>query len=588
MYNASPEFLGELKQNSRIEHLRGTIGGKSFSDENILSMNYTNRCSDTKEVSFGLAYVGQIQISLCDIDIPRGSWNNLRISLQYGLDIFNGTEAETVWVPVGVFYVSEALWTDTCINITANDAMTKFDKLIVANEITGAIYSFLNWACSMCGVTFGMTPEECAELPNGNEFLGLYPESDIQTYRDLIGWCAQTVGGFATIDRNGALVVRSWASSSIVDTFTAGDRIVGSSFSDFETNYAGISIVNMEEKTTSYYGQGDGVVINLGSNPLLQFGTAETKDRQRNALRAVAQGCQWTPFRCSLISNPIYDLGDLISMTGGVAGDDSLTCCIMSINWTPKGLTEFQGYGSDPALASGKSKTDKNIAGLSGSTNTDKLSVVHYVNADAYAFESEWVRIARLRIGVANNQIAQLFGVIRLNMSSAGIVRVRYLLNSDYLPFIHVCQFPVGLDTITLYLPIALTNIIVNQLDVEIMSDDGTGIIAVDNVQIGLQGVGVTSGEWDGYIDAADSYFFPFQNGIGFNYEDEAEVTTSSSILPITARDTAAFPLQAGLVFGYAETNNTRITMEGRVFRITTEDGRRLATEDGQNIITEE
>lgn len=586
---ASEAFYTELKKNARVEKIRGTIGSTSFDDSNIISMNITNRCSDTKEVSFGLAYVGQLQISLTGVNLTRGSWSNKLITVEFGLDI----EGTMEWIPIGKFYVNQALWTDQGINITAYDAMTKFDKNIAVNEVSGSIYSFLNWACTQCSVTFGMTEAQCQDLPNGTEYLGLYPESDIKTYRDFIGWVAQTAGGFATINRTGALVVRSWADSDIVDTFSPADRIVGSTFSDFETDYAGVSIVNMEEKVVSYYVEGNGVVINLGSNPFLQYGTEETKNRQRERLATLARGIEWTPFTCSLISNPIYDLGDLITMTGGVAGASALTCCIMSINWTPKALVEFQGYGSDPALSAGKSKTDKNISGLKGGTDPqDKITVVTYSNTEAETIGDTWETISHMRIGVMEAQTIQLHGVVKLNLSEAGTVFVRYVLNEEPLPFIHVCQFPVGDDTITLFLPIPVSNEFVNDIKIQIMSTDGAGTIDVGDVNILLQGAGVTTGNWDGYIEIEDTYAFPFQAGLGFAYEETAntDVDFNSSSEELEASDSYSFPFQAGLGFTYTETQNTRVTTEARFQKLTTEDGLyNLATEDGDNnIITEE
>lgn len=586
---ASAAFYQELKRNSRIEHIRGTIGNVSFTDANIISMNYTNRASDTKEVSFGLAYVGQLQISLCDVNIPRGSWSNKQITVEFGLTIGGSEE----WIPIGTFFVSEALWTDTSINITANDAMTKFDKTIAIDTTEGDLYSLLSWACSQVSVTLGMSLADCERLPNGDEYLGLYPESDIKTYRDFIGWLAQTAGGFATIDRQGRLVVRSWADSlTPADTFTASDRIAGSTFSDFQTNYAGISIVNMEDKTTSVYYSGDGVIINLGSNPFMQYGTEEEKTRQREVLMNVAQDINWTPFTASLLSNPVYDLGDKITMTGGVAGENSLSCVVMDINWTPKGLTEFRGYGSDPALASGKSKTEKEISGITGGgTNpADKITIVTFANSEQTSIDDSWRTFCHMRIGIMEPQTIQCNGVVKLNLTEAGTVFIRYVLNSEPLPFIHVCQFPIGDDTVTLFLPIAMNSDAVNDLKIQIMSSDGaTGLIDAGDAQITLQGAGVTTGNWDGYIDeTVDTYAFPFKAGLGFAYEETSVSFEDTASEDIETSDSYAFPFQSGIGFAYTETATTKIEMSEVFYHLVTEDNQFfLTTEDGDGLITE-
>ena len=236
MYQASEAFLAELKENARFEHIRGQIGSISFDDDNILAMSYSNRCSDTKDVSFGLAYVGQLTASLIDVNIPRGSWRNLEITIEFGLTLYDENEDPYIeWIPAGHFFITEAVWTENAINITANDAMTKFDKAFNVTQSSGTIYDFLSLICTACGVTLGMSAASVAALPNGDQILGLYPKNDIKTHRDLLGWLANTVGGYATIDRFGHLILRSWADGSVVDTFTAADRITGSSFSDYET-----------------------------------------------------------------------------------------------------------------------------------------------------------------------------------------------------------------------------------------------------------------------------------------------------------------------------------------------------------------
>ena len=80
---ASAAFYEELKKASRIEHVRGSIGGVYFDDSNIVSLHYSNRCSDTSDISFGYAYIGQVNITFIDINILRGSWRNKAISDPY-------------------------------------------------------------------------------------------------------------------------------------------------------------------------------------------------------------------------------------------------------------------------------------------------------------------------------------------------------------------------------------------------------------------------------------------------------------------------------------------------------------------------
>ena len=52
-----------------------------------------------------------------------------------------------------------------------------------------------------------------------------------------------------------------------------------SSFSDFVTRYTAVSSTNQRTQTAEYYAleEDDGLTMNLGVNPLLQFGLEETR-----------------------------------------------------------------------------------------------------------------------------------------------------------------------------------------------------------------------------------------------------------------------------------------------------------------------
>ena len=58
-----------------------------------------------------------------------------------------------------------------------------------------------------------MTQAEVDALPNGTESLSLYTENDIETWQDFIFWVAQATGTFATMDRQGKLVLRKYEHS---------------------------------------------------------------------------------------------------------------------------------------------------------------------------------------------------------------------------------------------------------------------------------------------------------------------------------------------------------------------------------------
>lgn len=593
MYAVSAAYLQKILSNTKVvtRRIRGTVGNIAFTENDIISSSFTitEKCVNSADINLGGVFVGQMDLTFCPAfaaNVNRGDWRGKEIRCRIGLLV---DPANDTWedVPCKPYTIDSAMWSRDGVSVTAYDAMTKFDKTMGVKSTDGNVFALATLACRNCNVQLGMTQTEMQALPNGTELLSLYPENDIETWRDFISWIAVTIGGFATINRTGRLEFRTWHSSEDI-TMDVYDRATGGQWSDFVTYYTGVSITNIAEETTSYYGttSDTGLTMNLGPNPLMQYGDETTKaERCRNILAAL-EAFDYTPFTSSGLLDPCLDLGDVIKYTDGLAGTYSM-CCVHKIEFSYRKGVKITGFGKNPAMFGAKSKTDKNIAGLKKSTESgkDRISVIHYANATAVGIDEEWRQIAHLRIGVMQSQIAQLHGVIRLNMTDAGHVYVRYRVNGFYEPFIHVCQFPVGLDTITLFLPVNITNEQINEVVVEIMSTDGEGTVAVDNCHIVIQGVGVTAGVWDGYLEATDEYQFNIQEGIGFTYDDSTSSYSEGEPQRDNARDTYSFGVGSdGIAFGYTDIG--RVVMDVAVNRILTEDGEStIITEDGANHI---
>lgn len=82
-----------------------------------------------------------------------------------------------------------------------------------------------------------------------------------------------------------------------------------SSFSDFITRYTAVSSTNMKTETAEYYhlDPDGGLTMNLGVNPLLQFGLKETREQLcTNILNDLAV-VDYVPFDSDTIGNPALD-----------------------------------------------------------------------------------------------------------------------------------------------------------------------------------------------------------------------------------------------------------------------------------------
>ena len=298
MYNVSPEYLESLHSFTRNEYCRVTIGNFNFTDANIISLNYSNRCTDTDDITYGSSYIGQITATLKDIPITRGNWSGQVITIEVGQRIDDDT---IEWVPLGVFTVAEAKIIDVGIEILANDNLIKLDKGFNAEQQqvqAGTVYDIAAWVCRWCGVEFGQTREEIAAMPNGEMVFTLYRENDIATYRDCLSKVAELIGGFGTCNLHGQIVFKSFKyEGETVNTITASDRINGGAFSDFITDYEGccLELDNGKEK----YATGadpNGNTILLGKQPYMQLGLDTTINGSLATLTRVAKSIKVNPF----------------------------------------------------------------------------------------------------------------------------------------------------------------------------------------------------------------------------------------------------------------------------------------------------
>ncbi len=123
------------------------------------------------------------------------------IELSYHLVLEDGA-VETV--PMGVFEISEANRTIRCLEIKAYDHMLRFEKSFNGFETVGNAYAFLALCCKACKVELAHTQAEIEAMPNGSEMLSVYTENDIETYRDVLFYVGQVLGGFFCINRREA------------------------------------------------------------------------------------------------------------------------------------------------------------------------------------------------------------------------------------------------------------------------------------------------------------------------------------------------------------------------------------------------
>ncbi len=266
MYSVSNSYKSAALQPVQEHRLTGTIGSVSFDENNIISgtFNIQKQCTDTSDVVLGSAYIGQLTATFTGVNIARGAWLKKNIAPSFALKVGNSWET----VPLGIFKIKEANHTAEGVEVVAYDNMAKFDKVIKKKKqtlgfATDSMYTFISLACTKCNVTLGMTQAQIEALPNGHssvDDIEIYGDvkdtdfaNDIETYRDLIFWCAQTMGCYATIDRQGQLVFKQYT-QNVVDDISDEIRLSGAAFEDYTTHYTGIYFTDMDTNDDTYYG----------------------------------------------------------------------------------------------------------------------------------------------------------------------------------------------------------------------------------------------------------------------------------------------------------------------------------------------
>lgn len=552
MYPVSDKFMGAVQKNTRTFYWTGSITTKTnqtyeFGNDDIVKgSGYINRqCCGNTEIELGTVYAAEMGISLY-LDIDRYTLEEAEIRLSFHLVYEDETEEE---VPMGVFYVAEANRCIKTLELKAYDGMLNLDKNFSKGLSSAYPYEFLSLLSKACHIELAQTKEEIEAMPNGTELLGIYQDNDIESWRDFLYYLAQTLGCFAIIDRFGRLNLSAYGNTAVMAVDIR--HRFSSSFSDFVTRYTAVSSTNKRTEKAEYYAKSpdDGLTMNLGVNPLLQFGLEETRKRIINAILDVITSVEYVPFDSDTIGNPALDLGDMLRFTGGHA-DETKQSAITSIYTKINGKQTVKCVGKNPRLAAAKSKNDKNITGLINSIGETKLSIYTFANALALDVGAEKLSIINMEFASGDETNAEFHAQAILQVESNPDTRtltaettidlgtttddngttvenkkvisfplswdedgktelsVFYVLDGHEVEGFHPKEsWLSGKHLLTLYYPIMeLTANQLHTFEVLISMKNGAGHIEAQNIMATITGQGLGVQErWDGKITAEET-----------------------------------------------------------------------------------
>lgn len=618
MYSVSDAYKAKMLDQVQTHRLVGLLDDAySFTEADVIGVSYKNQCSQ-KNVALGSVNIGVLKLTFLVDLLDRGDYYGKKILIYDGLKI-DEESGEDVFedVPVGVFYIAEAVRTAAGIDITAYDVLSKTDKNLTIDQTSGTLFYFCKYIESETGAVFGMTQEECEALPNGTEVLSPYEDNDMTTFRDLMSALAQMVGGFAYADRNGNWKLKSFDNVSVI-SIPKARRMSGTEISDFDSYYDFVSYVDAKTKNVKVVGEGDGLVMKLGNQPFLQYGTPEAIDRRVNNILNVVKEMVYTPFKASMLPAFIaLDLGDVIELEDDYAGDTS-SGAVMLATWTYNKSFKVQCYGDNPNLRDAQSRTDKDISGIINQTVQNEVTYYNFANLEPIELGSDYeVTIAQLYFTAAQQTTVKILHEFIMDMlrdlSLQGSYEIRYYLDGERVnyspyeslsPLVITTEIPApeesGGGTQSIQADIEPVESTITRDFFYVIRDVSPGIrhswevkiithgieqttIDVNHAHITLEGQRLYGEDYfDGYIEAADNLIAEPIGGLGLVSMSEG-----------TGEDAPKIELQ-NLIIAQAN-DNVKLENIGGLGLISMNDAATilleyvaLATEDGEDFLTED
>ena len=406
MYSASAQYKTAIKADTVNISWTGTIttvGGTvySFTHDDIPSgaAATITRTISSQSLKIGTVFSSALSIVLILPGVSRYELINGEIEISTFIDGIVDV------IPMGKFIITKANQTADTINIEANDNMLKFAAVPfdpVSNNTIMKPYTWLSDLCLACGVTLGSSSADIEAMPNGNRNTGFADVvSDASTWRDVLGYMAAYLGGFAYIGRDGKLYIGQYKSLSD-DTITAHLRY-SSALSDFRTTYDGLYAICKEEGVQEYVSNNNsgGLVLDMGTNPFLQFTDQTNRLAALQEIIDVWNGIYYVPFSGEIALIPIYDPGDVLTFTDNQAGVYDIGA-ITQIVYSFNSKMTVTCAGDNPYLAEAQDRFSKTVAGLSKDYNNGQESgaknfwLLHTENTSSLTVGNTKTKVAQI------------------------------------------------------------------------------------------------------------------------------------------------------------------------------------------------
>lgn len=512
MYPVSNAYLTEILKNDRVTDIYGTI---TLTDGTVIELSKGDfaeapetdqQCSGSENWTLGSVNQSQLKFAFYS-NLDSYTIYDATVELFFALWL----PEDEIWeeIPIGKYRVVECTRSGlNKIKVTSLDSMDALDTQYDGATVSGSPYDILYLISTKTGIDLGQTEEQIAALPNGTADLGLPGQTNIQTYRDMLRDLSVCLAGFGYIGRDGKLYIGQFSKTSC-RTISANNR-GNDTIAIYKVAYSAVSC--NKNGTFIAVGTDERQLLDLEDNQFLQLGLDETIEGiLDNILDAISE-FEYVPGSLSLLkSDPSFDPGDVVTSTGYTSG----VATVMPIHkmvWKWGGGQKIEAYGKDPRIGKTKTKDEKTLENKINTVATLENDALAMQNLRRIQFNSSWVQLAAGYVSIAEEKKILFHAAVRITMNETGSVKFKYQLNGIDEDFIHVCQMPEGLHTLTLFHYVTAVSTQVNRFRVFIESSGPTGVVERLGFNGVLTGPGINVPEFDGNLELEDEI-----NPLAFN-----------------------------------------------------------------------
>lgn len=390
------------------------------------SFGFDNKAVNGNDFGFGGIYVGELCMTIKK-DINRYSLYGAELKFSYFQNCIDGTVQE---IPLGLFYVYDAIRTKKLIQLKAYDKMTSFDKK-VEETTTGFVVDILHFICDKCEMELGHTDEEIQSFTNSEWWLTLDSEH-ISTYREALSQLATICGRFCTINRYGKLILVPFGATS-QETISARRR-TDSQIQDFSTVFCAVKARFLANQNYYPYTETDesvkkGLELDLGDISIFQGEDYSKHDILQNLLGLLVN-MVYVPTEFSMLSDPSIELGDCLTLENVNNSTESVVTQVHSLSWKYHSTMKVTCYGSDPMLDGVVSKDDKIITQLETSISSKDMVVKSFTNSKKLTISgSSEIEIISMNFATTKETTVLFMTTIPFEASLDGVLSIKYYLD---------------------------------------------------------------------------------------------------------------------------------------------------------------